>query len=138
MTKPICRTTDKALGKLWRKVVKSGRRLKKLSVIERHEMRKNLKMLRYAVELLGPLYPTKDVQRFTKKLRDLQDKFGYLNDVVVAEKLKLIRADGMASDPDLQRAVGYVMGWHTAHAEQAWNDTRFAWKQLAKLPPFWA
>jgi CHAD domain-containing protein len=137
LARPIDRTTDKALARWWRKVVRSGRRLNELSIAERHEMRKRLKTLRYAVELLAPLYPPKDVQRFAKKLRGLQDRFGYLNDVAVAEKLKLMRADGMAGDPDLQRAVGYVIGWHTARAEEAWSDTRSAWKQMKKTSPFW-
>ena len=137
LSKPIGRAAGKALGKWWRSVVKWGRRLDELSITERHEMRKDLKTLRYSIELLAPLYRTKDVRRFTKKLQRLQDTIGYLNDVVVAEKLKLVRTDAMTGDPDLQRAVGYVIGWHTARAEQAWNDARTGWKGLAKSPPYW-
>ena len=120
LAKPIGRLTDKVLGKWWRKIIQAGRRIDSLSAAERHEMRKRLKTMRYAVEFLASLYPAKDVRRFTKKLRSLQDKFGYLNDVVVAEKLKLVRADG-TSDPGLQRAGGYVIGWHAARAERAWK-----------------
>ena len=98
-------------------------------------MRKELKTLRYGVELLAPLYPTRDVRRFTKKLRRLQDMFGYLNDVVVAEKLKLVGTDG--ADPTLQRAVGYVMGWHAATAQKAWRDTKLEWRRLKRAPKFW-
>ncbi len=99
-------------------------------------MRKRLKTMRYAVEFLAPLYAAKDAQRFTKKLRSLQDKFGYLNDVVVAEKLKLVRDDGIL-DPNLQRAIGYVMGWHAARAERAWDEICSGWKRFAKSSPFW-
>ena len=137
LAKPIGRLTDKVLGKWWRKIIQAGRRIDSLSAAERHEMRKRLKTMRYAVEFLASLYPAKDVRRFTKKLRSLQDKFGYLNDVVVAEKLKLVRADG-TSDPGLQRAGGYVIGWHAARAERAWNNIRSGWKRFAKSSPFWA
>ncbi|MFZ0708939.1 MAG: CHAD domain-containing protein, partial [Terrimicrobiaceae bacterium] len=137
LAKPIGRLTDKVLGKWWGKIIQAGRRIDSLSAAERHEMRKRLKTMRYAVEFLASLYPAKDVRRFTKKLRSLQDKFGYLNDVVVAEKLKLVRADG-TSDPDLQRAGGYVIGWHAARAERAWNNIRSGWKRFAKSSPFWA
>ena len=135
LTKPIGKLTDKALKKWWGRVAKSGRRIDDLTTAERHEMRKELKTLRYAVELLAPLYPTRDVRRFTKKLRRLQDMFGYLNDVVVAEKLKLIGTD--TTDPTLQRAVGYVMAWHAAIAQEAWRDTKAEWRRLKRAPKFW-
>ncbi len=130
--KPILPVTGKALKKWWRRVRKSGRRFDKLSVAERHEMRKDVKTLRYGIELLEPLYRTKDVRRFTKKLRKLQDALGYLNDLAVAEKLRLVRTEAVTGEPDLQRAVGYVIGWHTARAEQARNNARSVWKRSAQ------
>ena len=134
---PIGKVTSKGLAKRWRRVVESGRRLDELSATERHEMRKDLKTLRYSIELVAPIYRRKDVRRFTTKLRHLQDMFGYLNDVEMAEKLKLIPAAGVTSETDLQRAVGYVIGWHTARAERTWTEIGSAWKRLAKSKPFW-
>jgi inorganic triphosphatase YgiF len=136
--KAIGKLTGKALEKWWRRVAKSGRRLDKLTTAERHEMRKDLKTLRYAIEQLASLYPAKDVRRFANTLRSLQDMFGYLNDVVVAEKLKLVHTDGMTADPDLQRAVGYVIGWHAARAEGTWPGVRGGWRRLERAPKFWA
>jgi triphosphatase len=136
LAKPIGNLTDKALAKWWKRVAKSGRRLDELTATERHELRKDLKTLRYAIEMLAPLYKGKKVRGFAKELRLLQDRFGYLNDVAVAEKLK--RADSVAGDPDLQRAVGYVIGWHTARAEDTWQDVRVGWQRLQRAPRFWA
>jgi CHAD domain-containing protein len=137
-SKPVGALTKKALRKLWRSVAASGDRIDTLSVAERHQMRKDVKTLRYASELLGPLYRAKDVTQFTKKLQRLQDAFGYLNDVALADTLKQVHAPGFEDDPDLQRAVGFVIGWHTARAEHAVKDARAGWKRLAKSPQFWA
>jgi CHAD domain-containing protein len=138
LSKPVRPVAGKALKKWWRKVLKTGRRLDKLSAAERHEMRKEVKTLRYAIDLLAPLYRAKDVERFAKRLRELQDVFGYVNDVAVAENLRLVRPEAMAGDLDLQRAVGYVIGWHTARAEPAWKNARSVWKRSAKSSPCWA
>ncbi len=138
LARPMGKVVSKGLAKRWRRVVNSGRRLDELSAMERHEMRKDLKTLRYSIELVAPIYRRKDVRRFTAKLRELQDMFGYLNDVEMAEKLKLVPAAEATSEADLQRAVGYVIGWHTARADRTWTDIRSAWKRLAKSKPFWA
>ena len=137
LTRPIGKVTSKGLAKRWRRIVKSGRRLDELNATERHEMRKDLKALRYSIELVAPIYRRKEVTRFTTKLRHLQDMFGYLNDLEMAERLKLIAAVGGTRETDLQRAVGYVIGWHTARAEHTWTEIRPAWKRIAKSKPFW-
>ena len=135
--KRIEKLAPKILEKRWRSVSKAGRRLDKLTIEERHELRKDLKTLRYTIELVAPLYPAKDVRRFTDKLRRLQDRFGYLNDLVVAKKLKSLDADAYAA-AGIQRAVGYVLGWHTGHADDAWNRTKRDWRRLERAQKFWS
>ena len=81
------RIAGRALAKHWRRVAQAGRNLDQLTIVERHELRKELKVLRYTTELFSFLYPPKIVRRFSTKLRRLQDRFGYLNDVTIAEKL---------------------------------------------------
>jgi CHAD domain-containing protein len=128
---------SRALEKRWRGVTKAGRRLSKLTIEERHQLRKDLKTFRYSAELLTSLYRAKDVRRFSRKLRRLQDRFGYLNDLVVAQKLKAIEPNGTTDALQLQRAVGYVLGWHTAHADDAWLDIKREWRMLERAPLFW-
>lgn len=55
--------------------------------VERHELRKQMKKLRYAVELLGPLFARKRVRAYLAPLIDLQDVLGELNDAVVSRRL---------------------------------------------------
>ena len=52
---------------------------------QRHELRKELKKLRYAVEFLSPLYPDKRVAPFLKRLKNLQNVFGELNDAATRQ-----------------------------------------------------
>jgi hypothetical protein len=68
-------------------VLKYGKRLEELSVPERHEMRKAMKKMRYGIEFFGSLYPKDAVKPFLKRMKKLQDIFGYLNDVAMAETL---------------------------------------------------
>ena len=134
----VSKLASRALEKQWRSVAKAARRLDELTVDERHALRKDLKTFRYSAELFASLYPTKDVRRFSIKLRRLQDKFGYLNDLVVARKLTLLEPDGTTDALQLQRAVGYVLGWHTAHADDAWLDIKREWRLLERAPRFWS
>ena len=85
--KPITSLSAKSLDKSYKRSQRWGKRLRKLSLAERHSMRKSLKVLRYQSEIFASLYRRKKIKRFSKRLRDLQDIFGYLNDVAMAGRL---------------------------------------------------
>jgi CHAD domain-containing protein len=134
---PVRTFASAALGKSWKKIAKRGARLETLSLEERHEMRKDLKSFRYAVEYLGSLYPAREVGRFVKDLKRLQDVFGYVNDVATAKALDAICDEHCAASPQAQRAAGYVLGWHEVNAQHAWADVAAVWERLAKRRRFW-
>jgi CHAD domain-containing protein len=81
---------DKALTASWKKMVKQGKQIRDLESEQRHEMRKSLKKLCYTVEFFASLYEPDDVKLFVKQLRNLQDVFGYMNDVARASQLESI------------------------------------------------
>ena len=89
------------------------------------------------MEFFLPIYPAKAGRRSLKKLKGLQDIFGYLNDVAMAKQLKDLFLEH-AADCDLQRAIGYVLGWHEARANEAWTVARGRWQRLESAPQFWA
>ena len=125
------------MRKAWKRVKHEALRLDELSVPERHELRKRLKMLRYAAEFFTPLFPEAETGRFLKRLRRLLDTFGYLNDVAMAETLSdLCRAEA-APDSERDAAAGYVLGWHSARAEKAWESVPMRWRQLKQAERFW-
>jgi triphosphatase len=134
---PVDAFASTALAKSWRKIAKSGARLESLSIEERHEMRKALKAFRYAVEFFASLYEARQVNRFVKDLKRLQDVFGYMNDVATAGALNAICEERCASNPAAQRAAGYALGWHEVSAQHAWEGVAGMWSRLAKRRPFW-
>jgi triphosphatase len=138
LRRPVRKFARSALKKRWAKVADSGERLDDLTVEQRHQMRKALKTLRYATEFFASLYPEATTRQFIKETRSLQEVFGYLNDVVAAERLGTVCHDGCAESREAQRAAGYILGWHNAQAAQAWQDAHKGWLQLASLPQFWA
>jgi inorganic triphosphatase YgiF len=126
-----------ALRKSWKKVAKLGGTIEALSLEQRHEMRKALKTFRYTVEFFGSLYAKGKVARFVKELRELQEVFGYINDVVSAKQLNAIAHEYCPGDQAAQRAAGYVLGWHDAQAIHSWAATPKAWCRLKERSRFW-
>lgn len=131
----VTKHAERCLDACWVKVRKRARRLNTLSDAERHELRKDLKTLRYTVEFFSPLYPPKLRDRFLESLKVLQDSFGYLNDVVLSRTLP--DRVGAASEPDMHRVLGFVVGWHSALAEAEWADVTRRWRHLKHQPRFW-
>ncbi|MFN0192355.1 MAG: CHAD domain-containing protein [Aestuariivirga sp.] len=136
-SRPARAFSRKAIEKCWRKVAKRGRHIAELGEEDRHALRKDLKALRYAIEFFSAFYPEKRVQRFTAKLEVLQNLFGYLNDVMGARRLTQVPTGASPSDAEARQAISYVIGWHTAHAEDTWREARAKWKKLEATPRFW-
>ncbi len=84
------------LARQHRRVVRLARRLAELDADARHRLRIEVKRLRYAVDVLGPLYDLGTVDRYLDALADLQGRLGRLNDEFVA-KQRLDGLDGGAS-----------------------------------------
>jgi inorganic triphosphatase YgiF len=136
-SRPVRAFARKAIEKCWERVVERGRHIEELTEEGRHALRKDLKALRYAIEFFAALYPAKRVARFTAKLELLQDLFGYLNDVAGARRLAQLPAGADIGDGEARDAIGYVIGWHTARAEDTWRQARAKWKQFEAMPRFW-
>jgi len=127
----------KALDKQWKKVSKYGARIDDLTIEERHDMRKALKKLRYGIEFFGSLYPADSLKPFLKRMKKLQDIFGYLNDVAMAEKLALINGKDGEDAVERAQAVGFAIGWHEAQSTATWPHAKGFWRETRKSPKFW-
>ena len=133
LQQPISGFAGKVLQRTWKKLRKQGRRLDELSIEGRHDMRKRLKQLRYLAEFFAPIFNRDKVTaRFVARLKELQDVFGYVNDVHTADQLRVISPNnGTAS------AATYVIGWHEAEVRHVWARALPAWKELRRSPRFW-
>jgi CHAD domain-containing protein len=126
-----------ALEACWRKAARKGTHVARLTDEERHAMRKRLKRLRYAVEFLCSLYEPGRVQPFLKRLKQLQDVLGYVNDVATARRLEGVADEFAGDNRECQRAVGYMLGWHGARATACWDTAQERWGKLRHTGRFW-
>ncbi|MFV0361160.1 CHAD domain-containing protein [Tropicimonas sp.] len=137
LARPVTETAGAALDKRWKAVRHHARRIDTLTVEGRHELRKELKKLRYVIEFAAPLYPAREVATFVTRMKRLQDVFGELNDLAMAENL-LCRPDSPAArDPAAQRAVGRILGSRTVRADADWHHARELWHAVRQTGPFW-
>lgn len=85
---PAAEFALQALDRKRRKLKKTGRDLAEIGDDQRHEARKAAKKLRYAAEFFGALFSGKRAQKryrkFIDRMEKLQDRLGFLNDMVMA------------------------------------------------------
>lgn len=134
---PVTALAERALAKRWKKTRQHAENLEELEPEQRHELRKELKKLRYAVEFLSPLYPGKRVEPFLKRLKKLQTMFGELNDATLVKSMFAADDAPLAKEAAAQRAIGWVIGASQARAEHGWAGAKSLWKNLEGTKPFW-
>ena len=122
-----------ALDRAYRKVRKHSKHLARLAPEARHELRKDAKKLRYAIEFLASLYPSREQTRQRKRsvaaITALLDSLGALNDREVAEAtLARLGLDSSVS------AEGLLAHWNQSRLLQDAEDDRV---QMFDLKPFW-
>ncbi len=136
LQKPVENYADKILQKRWKKVAKLGRSIESLTGERQHKMRKSLKKLRYTAEFMAPLYSRAKVRPFIKRLKALQDIFGYVNDVRMAGQIRDI-ASSHCDEPAPLIAAGFVLGSHEANVPAVWQRAPRAWRRLRASGRFW-
>jgi triphosphatase len=134
---PILAEARTILGKRLAKVRKRGRKPEKLNAEELHELRKELKKLRYAADMLSPIFAARRVEGHLKALRRLQDTFGSLNDAAMAREILSGPEAPGAGDAEAQRAVGWVLGALAVRIRDDRPALFERWTALMKARPFW-
>ncbi len=124
---------DEALGKRLAKVEKRGRDFEKLQGEARHDLRKQLKKLRYGVHFFSSLYDAGDVKAYLKHLGQMQDAFGGLNDVATAHLI----LDDLTGNGAAREASDRIIEWHEQRAEKTWKGAIRLWKRFSAAGPFW-
>jgi triphosphatase len=124
----------------YRRVVRLGRRIEELDAPERHELRIKLKKLRYGLDFFRSLFGERKTNKFLRRLSDLQDTLGRLNDVAVAQamvrEILAEHGDG-AGAAAIGYAGGVVAGWHLGHARLRAKTLIRRWRRFEKLNPPW-
>ncbi|MBV9249913.1 MAG: CHAD domain-containing protein [Acetobacteraceae bacterium] len=99
-----------------------------------HEVRLRAKRLRYAIEILGPLFSEKASRKYAHRLGVLQDRLGVLNDGATAYQLL---AEIGGSTGRHAYAGGLVMGATAANCVRTRERITRAWEKFQRLDAFW-
>lgn len=137
LAQPVEALARQALDKRWKRTRKRAKHIASLDVEARHELRKQLKKLRYAIEFFSPVLPSKRVDAFLRRLKDLQQVFGDLNDAAMAKHLFTGPGAPGTDDPQAQRAVGWLLGTRTERAHHHWLEAKSLWEALNDTKTCW-
>jgi inorganic triphosphatase YgiF len=130
---PATAFAARALDRRFRKLLKRGRRLRRIDDEARHEVRIEGKKLRYAAEAFAPIYGDKKASRFISKVKGLQEHLGALNDLATAEPL----IESLGLEPDAAFAAGELVGLKAAHKDEQIEAAAEAMGRLSEAEPFW-
>jgi triphosphatase len=133
------------LSRRWKKIRKRGRQLAELAPQARHKLRIQAKKLRYATEFYKAVFTGKKTEKrrdaFLAALKEMQDRFGELNDIVVHEKLATGIARTMADRPPRPVRRAFAAGLLTGHEEARFKPVltaaEHAFLAFEKLRPYW-
>jgi len=136
----LSRTARHMLDRQMKRVNKRGKTARSREEGDLHRLRIALKKLRYTAEFFAPLYPKKDVKRYLKKLRDLQNHFGDLNDIANVRGVvgALMRDTGKkGAEPAACFAAGAVTGWYGARTPRVIQQAVKRYQKFRRVEPFW-
>lgn len=134
---PVLDLARQFLAKRWKKLGKQAHGLATLTVEQRHELRREAKKLRYAVEFFASLFPAKRVDPFLKRLKKLQAVFGDINDAATVKTMFTQTDMSRTGEPATQRALGWMVGASGARADLGWTCAKALWRNLEETRPFW-
>ena len=127
--RPLPDYAARRIGRLWRKIASHGE-LEPMHGDERHELRIEVKKLRYALEFVEPLNTGVGRRRkqFTRAIEAVQEALGILNDMVTAEAIATMVGD----DRELARLHSSELHRKCVREAQSCLD------QLRKIGPYWS
>lgn len=130
--KSIKELADIRIWKVFRRVIKSGKRIDDQSPPEElHKLRKTCKKLRYLMEFFQDLYPDKHIKPLIKNLKDFQVILGDFQDLAVQEQaLKNFSEEMMATETPARTLL--AMGVLIQNLEKRRNKTRAAFSSSFK------
>lgn len=119
------------LRRRWKRLRAAGAAVEELPPAALHELRLDVKRLRYAAELFAALWPGKAPRRLLRRLAALQEALGRANDAVVARAL----ADSLPDIPAFAR--GAVAGFTAGRAAGSREEALREWDKLLQSKRFW-
>ncbi|WP_343595142.1 CHAD domain-containing protein [Acinetobacter sp.] len=128
--KNLKKKADKVLTMLHGKILKNAIQYQKLSIEQKHRLRKQLKRLRYSIEFVKDLYPEHKINDYLEQLAPVQNALGQYNDTLIAEHVFKQNTQKSSSQTS---AINWLKGQHPAHEKQVLKKL----KKFIKLKPIW-
>jgi triphosphatase len=120
---------EKEIDRRWKKVIKRGKNLINLEAVERHQVRIEIKKLRYATEFFESLYKGGGTKKQKKAALDtleaMQEVLGDLNDIAVGSDIGTSEAEQAIHDEQ------------AAHINELLAQAQTKYKAFKSLDPFW-
>jgi triphosphatase len=128
----------RVLARLHRKALRQGAHFRDLQPEARHQLRIALKKLRYAAEFFQGLYSENAKTRcYLGCLAKLQNALGHANDATMTQPFLSTVAGGPVA-PEVQRAIGAVIGWQARDVIAVDKTLRKRWRRFKATPAFWS
>ena len=131
----INKISSLVLTKIERRVKKRGSKLKELHDIGRHQLRIDLKRLRYLTDFFAPIYEKKAIKEYIKHISELQEFLGAHNDIVNGELL--LQQISNNSSQSSKFIAGKIIGWHSQANLRATKKLFKRWKKFSLTAHFW-
>ena len=136
LSQPMPTLADKILARLHRKALKRGAHFGQLNTEAQHDLRIDVKKLRYTTEFFLPLYATyAPAKRYVERLARLQVSLGHACDI--ANSRILLDAIRQDDRPELRLAIGAVAGWQARDQIAVAKTLRKRWRRFKATPSFW-
>ena len=133
---PVAEFAARVLERRYQQARKRGRRLAKRSPAELHRLRIAIKKFRYATDFFAGLYPGNTTRETLKRLGELQDILGAMNDAATVAEL-MTQGFGGGRGKRVLEAKGILLGWSRGHAVLLKQRLKGAWKAFRAAEPFW-
>ncbi|GIQ77505.1 inorganic triphosphatase [Bradyrhizobium sp. RD5-C2] len=136
LSQPMPVLADQILERLHRKTLKRGARFRRLDINAQHNLRINLKKLRYAAEFFLPLYASHaPAKRYVKRLAGLQNSLGRVCDI--GSTRVLLHTIAQDDQPALHLGIGAMAGWLARDQIAVAKALRKSWRRFKTTPAFW-
>ena len=137
LTAPIGAIASELLDRRRREVRRRSRHFARMTPKERHRLRIAVKKLRYTIDLLRNLYPQRDVRRYLKPLKPVQDELGHANDIRVAYGLVIEFGKQAGPAESIAEAGGQLLELHERAFLHGEPKLGRRLRRLNRAEPFW-
>ncbi len=135
VAKPLGRVVRKRTRRAAKRIRARGKEAgPKSSTTALHELRKDVKRLRYVLELFESSFPDDERRGIVKDLKDLQDVLGELQDLAVHRALlERFTAEGLRdATPETYVAVGRILAHIDRRSAEAREELPAAFRHFAR------